>query len=79
MTAKITRPKFVLLDANIVIEAYTMEVWQTLIERLEVLIPSAVIEDEALFYKKGEGIPPGIRLSAPLHKYANVFCRVKPH
>jgi hypothetical protein len=63
MTPKTTRPKFLLLDANIVIEAYILGIWQPLIERVEVLIPSIVIKDEALFFRKEEnGVPPAIRL-----------------
>jgi len=50
MSKKTTKPRFVLLDADVIIEAYQVEVWSALIERLEIAIPSIVAHDEALFY-----------------------------
>ena len=65
MIAKIIKPKCLLLDANIVIKAYELEVWLLLIERVEVIIPSIVINDEARFYKRRiGGIPEEVNLRA---------------
>lgn len=63
MIAKAITPRCALLDANVIIEAYRVGVWQPLIERVEVVVPSIVAFDEALFYSKREGgIPEAIRL-----------------
>ncbi len=63
MTAKITKPKCLLLDANIIIKAYELEVWLPLIERVGIVIPSIVVANEALFYmRKIGGIPEEINL-----------------
>ncbi|MCH7922405.1 MAG: hypothetical protein IH975_05155 [Nitrospinae bacterium] len=63
MTAKTTKPKFVLLDANIVIQAYRLGIWKDLIERVEVWVPSIIIRDEALFYtERIGGVPDEINL-----------------
>lgn len=64
MSPKFTRPSLPLLvDANIVIEAYKISVWNPLIGRLRVAIPSIVIDDEALFYSSDLGnVPVPIRL-----------------
>ena len=50
MTAKITRQKCVLLDADVVIEAHELNIWQKLTELLQVIVPSTVAHDEALFF-----------------------------
>jgi hypothetical protein len=56
-------PKCVLLDANIIIEAYKMGVWEKLIEKVEIIVSSIVAHDEALFYSKKEGgVPEPINL-----------------
>lgn len=63
MTAKTTKPRCVLLDADVVIEAHELGIWQTLIERSKVLLPSIVVHDEALFFRRDiGGIPEGINL-----------------
>lgn len=60
---KITKPKCLLLDANIVIEAYKLGIWDQLIERFSIAVPSIVVKNEALFYsKKDRGIPEPINL-----------------
>lgn len=54
MTAKTTKPRCLMLDANIIIVACKLDVWQTIIDNCEVYVPSIVVHEEALFYfKKG--------------------------
>jgi hypothetical protein len=40
----------VLLDANVIIQAYTLNVWDKLIEHVDVHVSSIVAHQEALFY-----------------------------
>lgn len=46
--------KCALLDANIIIEAYQLGIWENLIERVEINVSSIVAHDEARFYSKKE-------------------------
>ena len=46
------KPKCVLLDACIIIEAHGMGLWEALIEKAEIVVSSIVARDEALFYVK---------------------------
>lgn len=63
MTAKTIKQTYLLLDADVVIETYTLGIWQTLIERCKVLLPSIVVHDEALFFQRDiNGIPQEINL-----------------
>lgn len=62
MTARDMKPKFLLLDANIIIVAYETGMWKTLITYYEVFVPSIVVNDEALFQKKNRSIPRDIDL-----------------
>lgn len=58
MTAKTTKPKCVLLDANVVIEAHRFEAWHKLTCDYEIVLPSIVVHDEALYYsRRVDGIP----------------------
>jgi hypothetical protein len=55
--------KCVLLDANIIIEAYRLGIWEKLIKNCEISVSSIVARDEALFWsKKVGGIPEPINL-----------------
>ena len=65
MNPKPTKPNLpLLLDANIVIEAYRLSAWDSLIQRRTVVVPSIVIDDEALFYSRQIGdIPKSIQLA----------------
>lgn len=55
--------KCVLLDANIIIEAYELGIWEKLVEKTEVSVSSIVAHKEALFYtEKEDGIPEPINL-----------------
>lgn len=63
MKMRIMRPKSVLLDANVIIEAYELGVWDVLISKIEIYVPSIVAHDEALFFKGEIGtIPENINL-----------------
>ena len=63
MTKKGTTLKCVLLDANIIIEAYKLGIWEELIERVEITVSSIVANDEVLFFSKQEDkIPTPINL-----------------
>ena len=63
MNKKTTKPKLVLLDADVVIEVYKIGVWLGLISKVEIAVPSTVAHDEALFYSKELGkIPEEINL-----------------
>lgn len=55
--------KCVLLDANIIIEAYSLGIWEKLIEQVEISVSSIVARDEALFWSsKDNGVPEPINL-----------------
>ena len=47
-----TRPRCLLVDANIVIETHKLKVWEPLCHSYEVAAPSIVIRDEARIYFK---------------------------
>jgi hypothetical protein len=51
MTARTTKLRCVLLDANIVIKAHELGIWSQLTERYELILPSIVISDEARYFK----------------------------
>ena len=55
--------KCVLLDANIIIEAYKLGIWEKLINQTQIIVSSIVAHKEALFYSKQyAGIPEAINL-----------------
>jgi len=55
--------KCVLLDANVIIEAHKIGVWEKLVERVEIVVSSIVAHKESLFYSELEGgIPEPINL-----------------
>ena len=61
MIAKVTTLKYVLLDANVIIEAYELSVWDNLLRQIEIIVPSIVAREETLFFLKGK-IPEAIYL-----------------
>ncbi|MEN6440521.1 MAG: hypothetical protein ABFD97_18260 [Syntrophobacter sp.] len=61
MTKPKSKPKCVLLDANIIIEAYSQGVWEVLVDKLELVVSSIVAREEALFFVRGE-LPQAINL-----------------
>ncbi len=42
--------RFLLLDANIVIKLYELELWDAFVERCEILLPSIVVEREVRYF-----------------------------
>lgn len=55
--------KLLLLDANVIIKARKLGIWELLIEKAEIIVPSIIARDEALFYSTEEGqIPTSINL-----------------
>lgn len=63
MIARIMKPKCVLLDANIVIRAHEMSVWEKLIEKVQIIIPSSVVhEAHSLFSDEQGRLPEAIDL-----------------
>ncbi len=65
MRGKIIKPRSLLLDANIIIEAYKLNVWENLLERVSIAVPSIIAQDEVLFYsRRNQRIPSPIDLRA---------------
>ena len=55
----ITTPQcLLLLDANVVLEAHRRDVWNLLLQRASIAVPSAVARDEARFYDSRAGMVP---------------------
>jgi len=61
MTKPKSKPKCVLLDANIIIEAYSQGVWEVLVDKVDLVVSSIVAREEALFFVRGE-LPQAINL-----------------
>lgn len=60
---KIIKPISLLPDANVIIKAYQLNVWENLLSRISITVPSIIAYDEALFYSKGlDKIPDPINL-----------------
>jgi len=69
MSKRIMRLKLILLDADVIIEAYRIGIWLDLIGRVQIAVPSIVAHDEALFYSEEEGrIPQQINLPKLIQK-----------
>jgi hypothetical protein len=62
MTARITKPQCVLLDANVVIEAHKSDIWLQLTERYELIPPATIIRTEARYFKTARRIPKPVRV-----------------
>lgn len=65
----------VILDAMIVIEAHALEIWDSLIDKIDAIIPSTVIQDEAFYFdtkKTGKRGPILIRQSVSSGKVAEM-------
>jgi hypothetical protein len=54
LPAKRRRPRLLLLDANIVIEAHCLGVWEKLTRAVEIVLPSTIADDEVQFYEDPE-------------------------
>ncbi len=57
-----TRPKFFLLDAGPLIELHRLGIWERVVGRAELVIPSIVVEREAEFWDSEDGERKPIRL-----------------
>jgi hypothetical protein len=68
MTARTTKPRCVLLDANIVIEAHALKIWTELKDRYELILPSIVIIDEAKYFRSSKRGSRSIRLREQITK-----------
>ena len=63
MTERTTKPKYVLLDANVIIKAYELSIWDRMLESITIYVPSIVVHNEALFFSKEiDRIPQEINL-----------------
>ena len=85
MTARTTKPRCVLLDANIVIEAHALKIWTELKDRYELILPSIVVINEVKYFhsskrgsksiRLGEQITRGEvhQLTATVEEYAELY------
>ena len=55
MKRKTTRIRCVLLDADIIIKAHELDVWQKLLNSFEICVPSIVIHREAKYFSSKQG------------------------
>ena len=55
MTRKTAKSKCVIFDAMIIITAHELGIWLSLVDRLDIIIPSTIARDEALFFSRKEG------------------------
>ena len=62
MRQKSARPLLLLLDADVVIEAHRLDVWEALINRSRVACSATVVRDEALFYRRDQFFPTSLNL-----------------
>ena len=63
MTGKTIKPKSLLPDANVIIGAYELGIWDDLLSRISIIVPSIIAVDETLFFRKEEhSIPDPINL-----------------
>ncbi len=53
-TPRTTAPLFILLDANVIFEAYRQGIWGSLLQKVRIAVPSIIARDEALFADIGE-------------------------
>lgn len=69
MTGKTVKSKCVILDAMIVIAAHEQGIWLSMVECLDIILPSTIVKDEALFFSKKDGrIPQDINLTQLIQK-----------
>lgn len=59
MTKKLTtKPVLLLLDANVVFRTHELGVWESLIDGVDIILPSSVAYAEVVFTKKGDKVNP---------------------
>lgn len=68
MTARTTKPRCVLLAANIVIEAHALKIWTDLKDRYELILPSIVVIDEAKYFRSSKRGSRSIRIGEQIAK-----------
>ena len=56
------KPRICLLDAGPVIELHRLGIWEAVVDRTLLIVPSIVAREEALFWDSGEGIGRAINL-----------------
>jgi hypothetical protein len=49
-SVRTTQPSFVLLDADVIIAAHELGIWEWLLHRYRIMVPSVVVRTEALFF-----------------------------
>lgn len=49
-----TAPLFILLDANVIFEAHRQGIWESLLQKARIAVPSIIARDEALFVEIGK-------------------------
>lgn len=53
-----TAPLCILLDANVIFEAFRQGIWQSLLQKVHIAVPSIIVRDEVLFVDIGGTILP---------------------
>ncbi len=65
------RSKQVLLDANVIIKAHEIDVWNALLREVDVAVTSIIAHDESLFFsKEAELVPAPINITALIQQGA---------
>ncbi len=58
------KSRLVFLDANVIIEAHRLNIWNHLIGQFEVVVPSFILDNEVRYFTSGRGQAVTIDLSA---------------
>jgi len=65
------KSKQLLLDANVIIKAHEIEVWNVLLRKADVAVTSIIAHEESLFFSKEAGLVPApISITAPIEQGA---------
>ncbi|MHC4115282.1 MAG: hypothetical protein ACYSSL_08190 [Planctomycetota bacterium] len=65
--------RFLLLDANIIIYAHELGIWDRIVERCSITITKTVVEDETYFWRDKQGVPHQINLDNYIN-YGKINC-----
>lgn len=60
-----TKPRLILVDASVIITAYSLGVWDALLQKVDIAVSSTIAHDEALFYEREAGCVP-LTIDIPL-------------
>jgi len=41
-----------LLDANIIVYSYQLDIWEDILDNVQVVTPASIVQDEAKFYSE---------------------------